>query len=32
MPSGHALKQGQYVERNVSEDELWSAFSYLFSN
>lgn len=32
MAAGHDLKEGLYVERNVSEDELWSAFSYLFSN
>ncbi len=32
MPSGHDLKEGKYAERNISEDELWSAFSYLFSN
>lgn len=32
MPSGHDLKEGKYAERNVSEDELWSAFNYLFSN
>lgn len=32
MPLGHALKEGKYAERNVSEDELWSAFSYLLSN
>lgn len=32
MAAGHDLKEGLYAERNVSEDELWSAFSYLFSN
>lgn len=32
MAAGHDLKEGQYVDRNLSEDELWSAFSYLFSS
>ena len=31
MAAGHDLKAGQYDARMVSEDELWSAFSYLFS-
>ncbi len=28
--AGYNLKDGQYEERNVSEDELWSAFSCVF--
>ena len=32
MPAGHDLKEGIYDQRNVSEDELWSAFSCHFSN
>lgn len=31
MPAGHLLSEGQYINKNVSEDELWSAFSRLFS-
>lgn len=31
MPAGHLLSEGQYINRNVSEDELWSVFSRLFS-
>lgn len=31
MAAGHDLKEGQYLKAHVSEDELWSAFSYLFS-
>lgn len=32
MAAGHNLKEGLYIDKNVSEDELWSAFSYLFSS
>ncbi len=31
MAAGYDLKEGQYVDRAVSEDELWSAFSFFFS-
>lgn len=31
MP-GYDLKEGKYIERNLSEDELWSAFTSLFSS
>ena len=30
--AGFDLKEGQYVNRDVSEDELWSAFSCVFSS
>lgn len=32
MAAGHLLKEGQYEDRSVSSDELWSAFSYAFSS
>lgn len=31
MSSGHSLKSGDYVTGNLSDDEMWSAFAYLFS-
>lgn len=31
MP-GYDLKEGSYINRNVSDDELWSAFTTLFSS
>lgn len=30
--AGFDLKEGKYEERQVSEDELWSAFSCVFSS
>lgn len=32
MPAGFDLKEGYYVEKPLSDDEMWSAFSYLFSS
>ena len=32
MSAGHLLSEGQYINKNVSEDELWSAFSRLFES
>lgn len=32
MSSGANLKEGYYSQRPLSEDEMWSAFSYLFSS
>lgn len=31
MAAGHELKCGQYRTGQISEDEMWSAFAYLFS-
>lgn len=31
MAAGYDLKEGAYVNRPLSEDEMWSAFAYLFS-
>lgn len=30
--AGFDLKEGQYEERNASDDELWSAFACVFSS
>ncbi len=30
--AGFDLNEGRYEERNVSEDELWSAFACVFSS
>ncbi len=32
MPAGFDLKEGYYATRSLSDDEMWSAFSYLFSS
>ncbi len=32
MASGHNLTSGRYIERQLSDDEMWSAFANLFSN
>ena len=32
MPAGYDLKEGYYATRSLSDDEMWSAFSYLFSS
>lgn len=29
--SGYNLSEGKYEQRALSEDEMWSAFSHLFS-
>lgn len=31
MAAGHDLKYGQYRAGQISDDEMWSAFAYLFS-
>ena len=31
MPAGYVLKEGEYVDRSLSDDEMWSAFAFLFS-
>lgn len=30
--AGYDLKEGSYIERHITDDELWSIFSGLFSN
>ena len=32
MAAGYALKEGTYIDRPLSDDEMWSAFAYLFSS
>lgn len=32
MAAGYLLKEGLYVDRPLSDDEMWSAFAYLFSS
>ncbi|AOZ95352.1 HNH endonuclease [Butyrivibrio hungatei] len=32
MAAGYQLKKAEYVDRPLSEDEMWSAFAYLFSS
>ena len=32
MAAGHALKEAEYEDRPLSDDEMWSAFGYLFSS
>lgn len=32
MSAGFDLKEGDYSRRQLSEDEMWSSFAYLFSN
>lgn len=32
MPAGFDLKEGDFVHRQISDDEMWSAFAYLFSS
>lgn len=32
MAAGHELSEGKYYSEMVSEDELWSALSCVFSN
>jgi len=31
MSAGHLLKEEKYIDRPLSDDEMWSAFAYLFS-
>ena len=31
MPAGADLKEGYYKQGNLSDDEMWSAFAFLFS-
>lgn len=31
MPAGFDLKEGNFIDRPLSDDEMWSVFSYLFS-
>ena len=31
MARGYDLTYGTYVDRQLSDDEMWSAFSFLFS-
>lgn len=31
MAAGHNLKKGEYRQGKLTEDEMWSAFSYTFS-
>jgi hypothetical protein len=32
MAAGYLLKEAEYIDRPLSEDEMWSAFAYLFSS
>ena len=32
MAAGYALKEGIYIDRPLSDDEMWAAFTYLFSS
>ena len=32
MAKGYDLKEATYVSRSFSDDEMWSAFTYLFSS
>ena len=32
MSAGAGLREGKYREGHLSEDEMWSAFAYLFSS
>lgn len=32
MSAGYNLKEGEYVKKPLSDDEMWSAFAFLFSN
>ncbi len=32
MAAGYLLKEAEYVDRPLSDDEMWSAFAYLFSS
>ena len=32
MAAGFDLKYGEYKKGNLSDDEMWSAFAYLFSS
>ncbi len=32
MAAGYALKEGKYLDRPLSDDEMWSAFAFLFSS
>ena len=32
MSAGYELKQAEYIERPLSEDEMWSAFAFRFSS
>ncbi|MDO4976739.1 MAG: hypothetical protein Q4E53_05695 [Eubacteriales bacterium] len=32
MAAGYDLKEGIYVDRSLSDDEMWSSFAYLFSS
>ncbi len=28
MPAGYDLREGEYVDRSLSDDEMWSAFAF----
>jgi len=32
MSAGYDLREGDYARRSISDDEMWSAFAYLFSS
>ena len=32
MAAGYLLKEGTYIDKPLSDDEMWSAFAYLFSS
>ena len=32
MPAGFELREGYYEDRPLLDDEMWSAFSFLFSS
>jgi len=32
MAAGYLLKEANYIDRPLSDDEMWSAFAYLFSS
>ncbi len=32
MAAGYSLNEGKYIDKPLSDDEMWSSFQYLFSN